>query len=62
MKNTLNLLTIDEVADLLKVSKVQLWKLRRDRKIRFVKVGNKAVFRREDIERFISQNLQEARP
>ena len=53
----LDLITIDEAAAAMKISRVQLWKLRKSGAIPYVLIGSKAVFRRRDIERFIAENF-----
>jgi excisionase family DNA binding protein len=60
-KLNLDLITIDEATAAMKISRVQLWKLRRDGRIPYILIGKKAVFRRRDIDRFIRENLHPAK-
>lgn len=48
-----NLLTVEDVAALLKVEKQMIYKLKRDKKIPFVKIGGVIRFRRVDVNEWI---------
>ena len=50
-----DILTIREVADYLKVTERTLYRLVQEGKLPAVKVGNSWRFRREDLERWISE-------
>lgn len=50
-----DILTIREVADYLKVTERTLYRLVQDGKVPAFKVGNSWRFRREDLERWISE-------
>ncbi|WP_081990148.1 helix-turn-helix domain-containing protein [Psychroserpens sp. Hel_I_66] len=49
-------LNTKEVCMMLKCSSVTLWKLRRDKKIRFLKFDKNIRFRQSDVVQFITQN------
>lgn len=51
----LGLLTIPEVADLLKISASTLRHLQRQRRIAFIKVGGCVRFNRSDVEAYVRQ-------
>jgi len=55
------LMSVDEVCDLLKVSKPTLWRWRKHGDIPFVKYGRKVWFKKTDIDRFIEDNYIESR-
>jgi len=50
-------LTEKEVGEFLKMSRVTLWRLRKSGAIQYFKYGGKILYREEDIESFINQNL-----
>ena len=52
-----NLMTVEDVAALLKVEKQLVYKLRRDRKIPFIKIGGVIRFRRVDVDEWIEQSI-----
>jgi putative molybdopterin biosynthesis protein len=47
------LYTIKEVAEMLRVSKVTLYRMMKDGKIQTVKLGRKTLFTEEELDRFI---------
>lgn len=47
------LYTIKEVAEMLRVSKVTLYRMMRDGKIQTVKMGRKTLFKESELNRFI---------
>jgi excisionase family DNA binding protein len=53
------LMTPDQVADILSVAKITVYRIMAKRKIRFSKIGGRVRFRREDIERYIEENSVE---
>ncbi len=55
-----DILTIREVADYLKVTERTLYRLVQDGKLPAFKVGNSWRFRREDLERWISEQSRGA--
>lgn len=54
------LLTREEAADYLSVSISTLWRLRDDGDLPYVKIKGKILFRREDLDSFITANIQTA--
>ena len=52
-----NLMTVEDVAALLKVEKQLVYKLKRDRKIPFIKIGGVIRFRRADVDQWIEQSI-----
>lgn len=52
-----NLMTVEDVAALLKVEKQLVYKLKRDRKIPFIKIGGVIRFRRVDVDEWIEQSI-----
>lgn len=52
-----NLMTVEDVAKLLKVEKQLVYKLKRDRKIPFIKIGGVIRFRRVDIDEWIEKSI-----
>jgi excisionase family DNA binding protein len=52
-----NLMTVEDVAALLKVEKQLVYKLKRDRKIPFIKIGGVIRFRRVDVDQWIEQSI-----
>ncbi len=52
----MTLLTQEEAARTLRISKTSLWRLRARGKIRAIQIGKKVLFRLEDLEKFISEN------
>ncbi len=56
----MDLLTVNEAADLLRISPhtLRCWVM--ERKIVFVRVGGRVLFRREDLERLIEHGVQPA--
>ena len=52
-----NLMTVEDVAALLKVEKQLVYKLKRDRKIPFIKIGGVIRFRRIDVDQWIEQSI-----
>ena len=52
-----NLMTVEDVAELLKVEKQLVYKLKRDRKIPFIKIGGVIRFRRVDVDEWIEQSI-----
>lgn len=52
-----NLLTVEDVAALLKVEKQMIYKLKRDKKIPFVKIGGVIRFRRVDVNEWIESSV-----
>jgi excisionase family DNA binding protein len=52
----MTLLTARETAGLLRISLSGLWRLQRDRKIRVVKIGRRALFDQADLERFVNES------
>jgi excisionase family DNA binding protein len=57
----MRLLTARETARLLRISLTGLWRLQRDKKIRVVKIGHRALFDQADLERFINEHKQPQR-
>lgn len=51
----------DEAADFLNVSKHALRKWRAQRKLAFAKLGDRVIFRRCDLEKFLELNMVKAR-
>lgn len=56
----MNLLTIDQVSELLHIAKPTLYSWISAKKITCVKVGGRVRFRESDIDHFISEHLSEA--
>ena len=52
-----NLMTVEDVAALLTVEKQLVYKLKRDRKIPFIKIGGVIRFRRADVDQWIEQSI-----
>jgi excisionase family DNA binding protein len=52
----MKLLTARETASLLRISLSGLWRLQKDKKIRVVKIGRRALFDQADLERFITEH------
>jgi excisionase family DNA binding protein len=52
----MNLLTQQEAANILRISKTSLWRLRTQKKIKTVLVGGRVLFQKEEIEKFIADN------
>lgn len=52
----MTLLTQEEAARTLRISKTSLWRLRSRGKIKAVQIGKKILFRLEDLEKFIAEN------
>ena len=52
-----NLMTVEDVAALLKVEKQLVYKLKRDRKIPFIKIGGVIRVRRVDVDQWIEQSI-----
>ena len=52
-----NLMTVEDVAALLKVEKQLVYKLKRDRKIPFIKIGGVIRFRRVDVDQWIEASI-----
>jgi excisionase family DNA binding protein len=52
----MKLLTARETAGLLRISLTGLWRLQKDKKIRVIKIGRRALFDQADLERFINEN------
>jgi excisionase family DNA binding protein len=52
----MTLLTARETASLLRISLSGLWRLQKDKKIRVVKIGRRALFDQADLERFVNEN------
>lgn len=50
------LLTARETASLLRISLSGLSRLQKDKKIRVVKIGRRALFDQADLERFVNEN------
>lgn len=57
----MRLLTAKETARLLRISLTGLWRLQKDKKIRVVKIGRRALFDQADLERFIAEHKQPQR-
>ncbi len=57
-----DILTIREVADYLKITERTLYRLVQDGKLPAFKVGNSWRFRREDLERWISEQSRGTEP
>lgn len=58
--NSTDLLTTEELAELLRVSELTIWRMRKRGEIPFNRVSGKIRFRRLDVERYLSSNLQNA--
>lgn len=52
-----NLMTVEDVAALLKVEKQLVYKLKRDKKIPFIKIGGVIRFRRVDVDQWIEASI-----
>jgi excisionase family DNA binding protein len=52
----MTLLTQEEAARTLRISKTSLWRLRNRGKIRTVLVGKRVLFRQEELEKFIAEH------
>jgi excisionase family DNA binding protein len=52
----MTLLTQEEAARTLRISKTSLWRLRNRGKIRTVLIGKRVLFRQEELEKFISEH------
>jgi excisionase family DNA binding protein len=52
----MRLLTARETASLLRISLSGLWRLQKDKKIRVVKIGRRALFDQADLERFVNES------
>lgn len=50
------LLTPDEAAEFLRVSRTQLYKLRREEGLPYVKLGGRTLFKRDALVEFVNQN------
>ena len=57
----MTLLTARETANLLRISLSGLWRLQKDKKIRVIKIGRRALFDQADLERFINEHKQPQR-
>ncbi|MBK7931977.1 MAG: helix-turn-helix domain-containing protein [Acidobacteria bacterium] len=53
-------LTNKEAAQLLRLSEVTLWRLRKNGAIPFIRIMSKILFRRSDLEGFLLRNLRNA--
>ena len=60
VKPDLQLLTVAEAADLLRISVVSVRRLQRQRCIPFIKIGGRVRFTRGDIEAFLAKQRVEA--
>lgn len=58
--NTTELLTVDQVAKLLNISKTSIYRLVSSRLIPFYKLGHNLRFRKDDIEEFMNKNYVES--
>lgn len=56
MDKTLEIFTDKEASELLRLSQVSLWRLRKAGKITFRRVSTKIVYLREDLEAFLESN------
>ena len=56
MSDDFALLTPDEAAEFLRVSKTQLYKLRREEGLPYVKLGGRSLFKRDALVEFVNQN------
>jgi len=52
----MKLLTARETAGQLRISQKSLGRLQKDKKIRVVKIGRRALFDQADVDRFINEN------
>jgi len=57
--NNKKLLTPEEVADQLLISRATVYRLITSRKIQFYKIGGGLRFRQEEVDRFIEENMIE---
>jgi excisionase family DNA binding protein len=51
------LLTIAELQEYLSVSRTTVFKLMKDRRIKYAKVGRRVLFRKSDIDEFIQKSI-----
>ncbi len=54
--NNLDVLTLQEAASLMRVSKMTVYRLTYNRQIPFTRVGSKLLFLKNDIEAFLNKN------
>jgi excisionase family DNA binding protein len=54
--NNLDVLTLQEAASLMRVSKMTVYRLVYSRRIPFTRVGSKLLFLKNDIEAFLNKN------
>jgi excisionase family DNA binding protein len=54
--NNLDVLTLQEAASLMRVSKMTVYRLTYSRQIPFIRVGSKLLFLKSDIEAFLNKN------
>ena len=54
--NNLDVLTLQEAASLMRVSKMTVYRLTYSRQIPFIRVGSKLLFLKNDIEAFLNKN------
>jgi len=57
--NKRKMMTPDEVADILSVAKITIYRLMSKRQIKFSKIGGRIRFKSEDIERYIEDSSTE---
>ena len=55
------LLTREDVMTILRISKPTLHKLMKEKKLRYVKVNRRVLFREEDLKKFINNHVIEAK-
>ncbi len=58
--NNLKLITVKELADIIRLKKSSIYQLVYKRQIPFVKIGAKTLFKLNDVEKFIEQNVHES--
>ena len=53
------MMTPDEVANILSVAKITIYRIMSKRQIKFTKVGGRIRFKRDDVKRYIEDNSTE---
>lgn len=55
MKKETDLLTLKEAAEYLGISNTLMWKIAKNRQIRYLRIGNRYKLRRQDLDDFIEK-------
>lgn len=57
--NSADLLTVKEVASILRCSEVSIWRRRKEGKIRGSKIGGKILINRKDLQDLVESSMEE---